>query len=299
MALTSFIGLKNAYEILKKAKAEFFILAILFQFLNVFLVSYKIKFLVESAGEKIRSFSRVYLITLSGNFINNITPGARVGGEAAKIYLLNKEFEIPANKAAAAIFGERVFDFFALFGLFILGYFYAINKLRLPEKYSFAIKLTLILSIFILIFVLKVIKSRRIKRFSSYFPERFSNSFESFRVSYADMLEKRSISAYAIIISIAIWLTEILRAYFVFLSLNYHASFIIVAIANIIGIFLTTIPLTPGGAGVVEAGVVGIYIAADFDKSIAALAVIADRVIAFWLMSIAGVLALLFLTKQK
>jgi len=263
--------------------------------LNLVLVSYKLKFLIEKTGEK-PELAKLCLVTMAGNFVNNLTPGPRVGGDAFKIYLLNKNLKIRADRAAAGVFAERIFDFAVLVVFFAVGYFYLIRIIEIPAGYRQVIKFALLAAAAVFLVVFKLAKSEKADRIFAFLPEKIGEKIELFRTSYAGLIKERGTSLYALVLSFGIWSIEISRAYLVLLSLGVKAEMIKVAVANITALFLTLIPLTPGGVGVVEGSVLGIYIAIGVQKDIAVMAVVIDRAISLWFMTLIGAAATGLLT---
>lgn len=265
--------------------------------MNLVLVSYKLKFLIEKTGEK-AELAKLCLVTMAGNFVNNLTPGARVSGDAFKIYVLNKNLKIRADRAAAGVFAERVFDFAVLVVFFAAGYLYLVQIIAIPERYKQVIKLALIAVAVLFIVLLKFMKSEKVRKLFFFLPERIGEKIELFRTSYAGLIKERGTSFYALAISAVIWSAEISRAYLVLLSLGVDVAVLKVVVANITALFISLVPLTPGGIGVVEGSLLGIYLAIGIQKEVAVMAVIIDRAIAMWLMTLLGAIAAALLTDR-
>lgn len=293
--LARYIGTEKAIEIISRADKRLIFLAVLIQLLNLVLVSYKLKFLIEKTGEK-AGLAKLCLVTMAGNFVNNLTPGARVSGDAFRIYVLNKNLKIRADRAAAGVFAERVFDFAVLVAFFAAGYFYLVQIIEIPERYKEAIKLALLAVAALFIALLKFMKSEKMQKLFLFLPARIGERLELFRTSYAGLIQEKGTSFYALLISIVIWSAEILRAYLVLLSLGVDVAVLKVAVANVTTLFISLVPLTPGGIGVVEGSLLGIYLAIGIQKEIAVMAVIIDRAIAMWLMTLLGAFAATLLT---
>jgi uncharacterized protein (TIRG00374 family) len=67
--------------------------------------------------------------------------------------------------------------------------------------------------------------------------------------------------------------------------------------AYLVGMAMNALPL-PGGVGGVEGGMIGMLIALDVPAGLAVVAVLAYRVVAFWLPTVPGVLAYLRLRRR-
>ncbi len=83
-------------------------------------------------------------------------------------------------------------------------------------------------------------------------------------------------------LSVGVWLGESTRLFLVIQALNVHLGFpyaIFLALANSL---LTLVPFTPGGLGLVEAGIVGLLLLVGIDKELAVGVALIDRVVSYW-----------------
>jgi len=93
--------------------------------------------------------------------------------------------------------------------------------------------------------------------------------------------------------SFAIWLCEALRLFLVVHALGLSVSPSLVLLVSLVNAVLTTIPLTPGGIGFVEPGVVGaLTLALSRDDAVAVA--LLDRSISYGSVLVFGALALAF-----
>lgn len=97
-----------------------------------------------------------------------------------------------------------------------------------------------------------------------------------------------------------IWLLEGFRLQLVFVSLGLHtghissvpfAPMLFFALGTAV---LTTIPFTPGGLGLVEAGLLGVMVYLGIQKNDAAAVVLVDRVLSYYSVAFLGFLVYLF-----
>jgi uncharacterized protein (TIRG00374 family) len=97
------------------------------------------------------------------------------------------------------------------------------------------------------------------------------------------------------IVSVFCWLLEAARLYFIALSLGVELDPWLVLFTALAGSLLTTLPLTPGGVGIVEAGMTGLFMLAMSQTDAIALTVL-DRSVSY--ISIVALGTLLFLFRQ-
>lgn len=85
------------------------------------------------------------------------------------------------------------------------------------------------------------------------------------------------------------WLLDITALWIVFAGLGLHMEIGVLIVGFGVANLVTALPHTPGGLGLVEAGMTGTYVALGTDTAAALAAVLAYRLIAFWLPVLVGV----------
>ena len=85
------------------------------------------------------------------------------------------------------------------------------------------------------------------------------------------------------------WTAEIAALWTVFAGLGIHMELGVLVVGYGVANLVTALPHTPGGLGLVEAGMTGTYAALGTETSVALAGVLAYRLIAFWLPVIFGV----------
>ncbi|MCC6314623.1 MAG: flippase-like domain-containing protein, partial [Thermomicrobiales bacterium] len=90
-------------------------------------------------------------------------------------------------------------------------------------------------------------------------------------------------------VSVAIWLTEGFRFWFVAISLDAGIPFAAAMFIAMMGSLLTALPITPAGLGVVEAGTTAVMVGVlGMNPALAISIVLLDRVVAYWLLIAIG-----------
>ena len=93
-------------------------------------------------------------------------------------------------------------------------------------------------------------------------------------------------------LSAAIWVLESGRLYFVLSAQALSVPIAIVVFAALANALLTTIPFTPGGLGLAEAGVTGVLLLVVSQEQAVATAIL-DRVVSYWSLIALGTLVFL------
>jgi len=98
--------------------------------------------------------------------------------------------------------------------------------------------------------------------------------------------------------SFGYWIVDTAVLYAMLWGLNQDPHIGVVLLASTVGRLLATIPITPGGIGIVEVAETAILSALGVNATIAALAVIAYRVISFWIVNVVGLVAMYLLHRS-
>jgi len=98
--------------------------------------------------------------------------------------------------------------------------------------------------------------------------------------------------------SFGYWIVDTAVLYAMLWGLNQTPHIGAVLLASTVGRLLATIPITPGGIGIVEVAETAILSALGVNATLAALAVIAYRVISFWIVNLVGLVAMYLLHRS-
>ena len=229
-------------------------------------------------------------------FVNCIVPAKL--GDAYRSYLLKRNSGISFSSTIGTIFAERVVDLLVLFGL--LGASFALVGQRLASQGD--VNLTLVM-LFGAGMVLALIAGLIALRFFGhvvlrFVPQRFKTKFTQFRQGILHSFKRRSLPT-VLGLTVVIWFLEAARLFFVTRSLDAHVvTLSAVIFIALLSSLLTTLPLTPGGAGVVEGAVtvaLGLFLK---DHNMAVSIAILDRLINYWSLVVGG-LILYLISKRR
>ena len=106
------------------------------------------------------------------------------------------------------------------------------------------------------------------------------------------LAETISVNPWGLILSFLIWISEILRVYFVFLAFGADVNLIIIGEVFIVACLVGMIPLLPGGLGAVDGLMILLYSAAGVPASVSAAATVIERLISFWMATMLGMAVL-------
>lgn len=216
-----------------------------------------------------------------GWFANSIT-WFRLG-DAYRAYVFTEDTGYSFSRAMGTVLSERVMDvvmIFLLIALAALAFYGASDTGNISAFLVIA---------FLLVFVgltgLLIMKhfGTRIARF---LPTQLKNHYDRFHEGAMGSFERLPT---LFLISSLIWFTEIGRLYFVVqsLDLSMTVSLSLIVFVTLANAILTTVPITPGGLGIVEPGIVGLLALAMIRNEAVSVAIL-DRSISYLSIVVLG-----------
>ena len=253
-------------------------------------------------------FGARYLIICATVFLNNITPGVRVGGDPfGRAYLLHKLENTSYSSSMASIIGEH-----SLVPLVIVSFLMAGLLLQFGKE---SLQFTLILiaawalAAFAAVFIPRLFLKKRIavrgissitSRVLGWFGKRGKaqetmEGIETFYSSSYATIDKwkkvLSIGSLTLLIGVL----DVFRLYTIFLALGYHPELSMLLVASSLPIIVGLIPLLPGGLVIVEGSLMSIFALFGVPLNLAMAATVIDRGITFVLSTIVGAVVFSYL----
>ncbi len=301
-------GVEKVLLILRGANWKYLLMLFLMYLLGLFAWAMRWKVLIDTLNMK-APFRKILMALMAGIFVNNVTPGARGGGEPVRTYFLAKEIEMPYAPVFATVMMDRVLDLVPVVAMLIIATLYV---------YSLgSASLTLILIILDLIFfgliafTLGILLSerktkkllwwffRRVERFLPVIAQKYRSRFEDiveyevpkFQSDFRFLITHKKAFLLATLYSTISWLAVVFRGYYSFLAIGYPIKFADVVVVQMVGMVVGMISVIPGGAGLVETINSATYVLLGIEKEHAVTATLLDRAISYWLPTAIGALA--------
>jgi uncharacterized protein (TIRG00374 family) len=227
----------------------------------------------------------IFLIGLS----MSITPGKM--GELLKSFLIKKVSNVHVSRSASAVFVDRLTDLFAMLLLISLGIsLFSVGYVPFLCFVVILIGMTLILRS----------KSLSIKCIHLCTHNRFLNKYRETLLTLYDsiytLMNWRTFLL-IILISTVAWFMECVSLYILIDSLKIDLSFIHNIFIFSFGTLAGALSMLPGGLGIAEGSITGMFIYFGLDKSTAVTVTLLIRVVTLWLGVVIGLL--LFMLKRK
>jgi len=315
-AISFLAGFNQIYDVLQKANYWYIVLAIGFQLLSVTAVFLRWDMVIRYCKMKI-AYSRLFLITLAGIAFSHLMPSSRMGGEPLRAYFLKKDTGKNISLCFSTIIAERIFDAvtFSVISLFVLISIFLFWSLPawVMALLLIAFLLTMLI-LFLMVFIsinkrsaMKLVKwsfkvfSRFLSRWKniSSWERKIEKDVTMYSENVSRLIRKRKLWLYGLSFSLLAWLFDIFRIYFIFLAFGSNVSLIVIGVTIVIAALAGTIPISPGGLGLIEAAMLIVFAAAGIPIAIAGMVTIMDRLISYWGLSLTGLASSYYLGIKK
>lgn len=225
-------------------------------------------------------------------FVNCIVPAKL--GDAYRSYLLKRNSGVSFSSTIGTILAERVIDLLVLFGL-LAASFTLVGQRLSNDSADNEFNLGLVMLVgggMVLAIILGLVGLRFFGDLMvRLVPGRYKEKFRSFQQGILRSFKRKSLPI-LLGYTLLIWLFEAGRLYFVTRALGAEqVTLSAVIFIALLSSLLTTLPLTPGGAGVVEGAVV-LVLTTFFieDHNLAVSIALLDRLINYWSLVVGGLI---------
>ena len=212
-------------------------------------------------------------------------------GDAYRAYVFTEDTGHSFPRTIGTVLAERVLDVVTIFVLLAVA---ALALSWVGDLSGTALFLG-VASLLVLVGVAGMLVMKRFgMRLARLLPQRFRDPYVRFHEGAMGSFRQMPLLLF---ISVLTWLTEVGRLYFVIQSLDLTgtASFSLVVFVTLANAILTTVPITPGGLGIVEPGIVGL-LTLSLPQSEAVSVALLDRSISYLSIVVLG--AVMFFLRQ-
>ncbi|RAP46214.1 MAG: hypothetical protein BZ136_07785 [Methanosphaera sp. rholeuAM74] len=305
--MIAYIGPEQIFDSIKKANIYYVLLAILLQFIIMFLWNYRWSIISTELNIK-HNMLQLFAILIVGLAINDLTPSGRSGGEPVRAYLLSKTSNASFKQTFATVMSDKIFDTFPFMILAIFAMIYLIFRVHISQVmlYTLIIALTFfILALLFLIYIcfneelgVKVINwvFTQLDRFTSRdftkYHSKALSAIMDFQKNLKYLMKNKKLFILASILSFLSWFLELVRVYVVFLAFGTNVSLGMIAAVFLVSTLVGIIPALPGGLGSIDGLMILLYSVSGISASISTAATIIERAISLWMVLILGIIIL-------
>lgn len=259
------------FQNLENANIKDVIIALALYLLSVYIFAERWKIVLNSLGYDLKT-TQLFPVIFGAIPINNLTPANRAGGEPLRMFWVKKDFGVKYSDAFISILFERSVESIPVLLMMIyviytiLPFIQNIHPLLSNMAYLAAIPIVLVFLAYLL-------------------RHKIENYIESSKKYYSKL---KTVFYPTLLLSSSVWVLDILRFKFITLSLGLQLPFKVIVLISLLYMILGSIPLTTGGLGVVEGGLIAAL--SFFGISVAAAAgiVVIERFISYILASLIG-----------
>src|SRR5579883_1212086 len=292
----------QTWAAMRSANVVFFLAAFFIYYFSFLIRTLRWKLLLENVGYTRESktplpgFGKLLEIVYTSWFANAVVPAKL--GDLYRAYLLRQDAGVSATRTFGTVLAERLLDLIVLLLLFLSAIIISLHE-NLPSflRTGLYVTLAIVLLGIVALGVLRIFRSQ-IRRFV---PQRFQG--------YYDHLQEGTLGSFRRIqllapLTVAIWICEAGRFFFVALSLNLIAGSLlhIGTAAMFIALgeaLLTIVPFTSGGIGLVEGGMIAMLTLFTSARNLAAAGVLLDRTISLLSVLAFGLIVFLIASGRR
>lgn len=256
------------------------------------------KKILEGTGIRIGTKDSTEILYLSW-LVNCLVPAKL--GDVYRAYLLKINSPVSLSRTFGTVFIERILDIFAIAILGLAAGFWSFRSGLPPEiQFVAALGVGTVIVLAIALLTLRNFGRRIITALP--LPHRVAELYDKFEEGVFGAVSGRQLPG-LVILTVLIWCTEGLRLWLVVQALGFPDANLGISGAffvALIGSLLTAVPLSPAGLGLVEAGMVGVLVAAyGMPVTEATTIALVDRVISVFSIIVIGSILYVFSDKRK
>lgn len=280
------IDLGATWETIRQSNPFLYLIALVVYYTTFPLRGARWRMLLRNAGvAPLPSIGTAARLVLLGWFASCIT-WFRLG-DAYRAYAYTEESGAPFARMMGTVLAERVMDIALVFLLLLAGFLllYTDPKLK-PSETFLLVGLGLVLVAGLILLVMQVFW----RGVSRLLPQRIRRAYVSFHEG--TMRSFRTLPL-VLLVGLLSWLSEVGRLYFVVRATGLEVGFGLIVFVAMANALLSAVPLTPGGLGIVETGIVGLLAWALPRESAVSIALL-DRSISYLSIIFLGIVAFVY-----
>lgn len=276
----------EAWDKIRSADPILYLLAVAVYYLSFVFRGLRWQVLLANAGE-VRKTRRLAPLILASFFVNCVVPAKM--GDVYRAYLGRVREHIPGSKAFGTVVSERLLDLCVLMALLLASGAWVFHKHDSGTLVPYVVVGGLLCAFGIA--VIGMMRAGRGTRVLRLLPEAIFRRYKSFRSGAVSSLGRWPT---LLGLTVAVWCCESGRLGLVIAALAMSgqvgpSQFVLVAL---VAALLTTVPFTPGGLGLVQAGVAtSLVIVASISRTAALSVALLDGSISYASLLIFGFIA--------
>lgn len=308
------ISFHDVYILLKIAKKEYFLLAILSIFLTFIIWTIRWTHFFGKTFRK--DFWFLLKVLFAGAFFNAITPGAGIGGEPFRAHFLAKRYKKSRAMMLAYVLGDKFFQLMTLAIFAIFSIFFVFVYINISNTLKYILEGILVVVLGLVAFTIySILRKAHFKvgillkklHFFDFFKKRFetpeelelytNNRVKVFTRIFKRMVKSKKNLVVGFSLAVIFWVFNYLASYFIFLAFDFHVNFLSIIVVVTLGNLIGDLSLIPSGIAVTELSMTLLYSAMGILLPVALLVAFLVRLIYYFFSLVVGGLSLLNVRK--
>lgn len=235
-------------------------------------------------------FSKILHIFTRGSVVEAITPGAKIGGEAVRLYLLKKEFSCPTHQAISIIAIQKSMSMSVLLTICLVSLLHIGRRIshHLPlsmQLLSGGVCLFLVVAMVGLLFFARPLSSW-LQQHHSHLAQRIGAHCANYAAATGQLTRRQWCLHLAI--STAVWLLFPLKMVILAGVLHVRLPFVVLLSVTMVSYMMGLFPLTPGGIGTFEGTMLALLSLLGVGYTLGLTITLVFRFVTFWLVVLAS-----------
>lgn len=317
----AYLGWSDIKDALKNISPAFIIGALTLQLITLFFISHRWYYLLKKVGHSL-SFGKTFAINMAASYVESVTPSVKLGGEAAKVYLLRKYTGESYSNIAGIMLSIKYLSMIPFMLLALVSLIFAWMSYEIPSVVYLAFVL---LSVFFLLTALIYhragVSGKKDNHYNKSVEIKSAASGDNTLINKTikpvlDKTEKvLSFARRAVIhsreiinpgerffligISTLIWALYPLKVYLITRMIGIEADIFTVTIITFTAYLAGLIPLLPGGLGLFEGSMVLMFTLNGFSAVEGLTVTLVSRLVTYWFPLLLAAASSSYLTLQK
>lgn len=258
------------------------------QLVTIALLIWQWKKVVETVGVY-PTWRDLLEVNMRGIFFDTVTPGAKMGGEVARVYTLKKRLDMSLGDGFLVVGVQKTLSLvsFLILSTLSLMWFYLNTRVQILYMVIFGIGLIFLLGLLVLFISFIIFQNKIQKRISSLpigkkIKEKIISFFSSYSSSFASLKDNKKNFIGQIALSALIWLIFALKMYILAYSLGIKIGWLTLSAITYLTYMVGMLPMLPGGIGSFEGSMIGLLLLKGIDINTGITLTVLFRFITFW-----------------
>jgi len=301
-----FVGIENLIQLLQSVNLLYYSLAFVVSLLSIVFYSLTWQHFLNLLSIKI-GFPKTFLFVWVATFVDILIPAESISSEISKAYLISRSVGQSTGKAVASIVSHRILSMSITATALIISSALLILKYELSTSILTFMLIVMIGTVFSIVLLSylsfkeqttwKVVN--KILGFVEFISRgrwqltnlktKAQRMLKMFHEGTTTLIEHPRNLALPVVFSLLAWVTDVLISFFVFISLGFDVSFVVIVIVYTLSMAIQYFPIgIPAEVGFVEIFMTSLYTLLGIPLPISAAATVLTRVLTVWFRFFVG-----------